>query len=379
MHKFSTLGSFALIVAILISSTSFAQSNGSSSTATGFSRLMNPAISLNTLLLGEVSRDDSSPEANQFGLQEIELQFSSIVDPFWSADLIFAIHKEEAEHHEEGGEEEAEEGGHGGDYGLGVERALVEYTNMPRGWGLEVGLNFVNFGKHMPLHSHQYAFVEGPIGVTAFADEGNIVGTGATLSWLVPLPWWSEIEGYVVNSSNELFAEENRDLVFGGRLNNLWDTSSFSTLEWGFSGLAGPAPAPTTLAFLGDGSLLGTDLTWKWISKGRVDGPAINITGEALWPGADAGDGTPVGYYGLAQYRFHPGWWLGLGASQAQDYAGAGSKANQYQSNLTYAPSEFSSVRLGVSYDEDVANNTHDLSARLQVNFTIGSHPAHAY
>ncbi|MFT7699764.1 MAG: hypothetical protein ACI8S7_001594, partial [Candidatus Krumholzibacteriia bacterium] len=46
MHKFSTLGSFALIVAILISSTSFAQSNGSSSTATGFSRLMNPAISL---------------------------------------------------------------------------------------------------------------------------------------------------------------------------------------------------------------------------------------------------------------------------------------------------------------------------------------------
>ncbi len=44
-----------------------------------------------------------------------------------------------------------------------------------------------------------------------------------------------------------------------------------------------------------------------------------------------------------------------------------------------YSPVIFSAVRLGVHYDEEQDTNWQDLGATLQVNFTIGSHPAHAY
>ena len=51
----------------------------------------------------------------------------------------------------------------------------------------------------------------------------------------------------------------------------------------------------------------------------------------------------------------------------------------EWKANLTLAPSEFSAVRLEVFRAEAVDDDYEDLGAALQVNFTIGSHPAHAY
>jgi hypothetical protein len=51
----------------------------------------------------------------------------------------------------------------------------------------------------------------------------------------------------------------------------------------------------------------------------------------------------------------------------------------EYKMNLTYAPSEFSFVRGEVGYYEDKITDEHDWRAVVQMNFTIGSHPAHAY
>jgi len=347
-----------------------------SSTATGISRAMNPAISVNALLLGRVSRDDPSREANNIDIQEMEMQFTSIVDPFWTADLVVAVHPD---HGHDGVE------AHG--YVLDLEVARLEYRNMPRGLGLTIGKDYLQFGKHIPLHTHQFPFVEAPIGVSAFTGGHGLAGVGADLAWTTPLPWYAELQGYAVSSHGEIFDGESRDLVYGGRMSNLWDTSEASTLEFGLSALTGPGAGHGDEPG-GSLGLYGADLTWKWVSTSRSQGPAVTFTNEVILPDPAHKEGDPLGIYSILQYRFARQWWLGAGWSVARDYEPHDHDGeeehglltvNQFKGNLTLTPSEFSSVRLEVWYEEDRDGIYQDLGAALQVNFTIGSHPAHLY
>ncbi len=353
---------------------------GASSTATGISRLMNPSISLNALLLGQVSRDVPTREANQIGLQEMEIQFSSVVDPFWTANLIVAMHPGH-------GHDDAD--AHTADFAIDVEQAIVEYRNMPRHFGLRVGKDFLGFGKQIPLHTHNFAFVKAPVGIAAFVGDHGLTETGLELAWNAPLPWWTEVTAYATSATAELFDHESRDLVYGARLSNLWDTSAASTLEFGLSGLTGPGAAHGAAHPAGRWNMYGADLTWKWLPGTTTGGPALNFTNEVLLPDPEHKDGDPLGFYSHLQYRFARQWWFGVGGSMAQDalpehdHTGATDHdlrtIRSVKANVTLTPSEFSAVRLEVYYDEDKDGGFRDLGAYLQVNFTIGSHPAHLY
>ncbi len=355
---------------------------GASSTATGISRLMNPAISLNTLLLGQTSRDIKTSEANQLGLQEMEIQFSSVVDPFWNADLIVAMHPEDAQ-------EDADAEAHSAGYAIDIEKAIVEYRGMPRGFGLRVGKDYLNFGKQIPLHTHNFAFVKAPVGISAFVGEHGLTETGVELAWNAPLPWWAEVTVYATSATAEIFNPTSRDLAYGGRLSNFWDTSESSTLEFGLSALTGPGTVHEMDIPAGRWNMYGADLTWKWISGTSTGGPALYFTNEILLPDPEHKEGDPLGFYSHLQYRFGRQWWLGLGASVARDTEPEHdhevaevhglSTIRQVKANVTLAPSEFSAIRLGVHYDEEEDGDFEDLGAYVQVNFTIGSHPAHAY
>ncbi len=384
--KFShRLSAGLLLLAFLLPGWAIAQ-GGTSSTATGISRLMNPAISLNTLLLGQTSRDIDTREANQFNLQEMEIQFSSVVDPFWNADLIVAVHPEHAE------EEEGEEA-HGSHYALDIEKAILEYKGMPRGFGLRVGKDYLNFGKQIPLHTHNFAFVTAPIGISAFVGEHGLTETGAELAWNAPLPWWAEVTVYATSATAEIFDDSSRDLAYGGRLSNLWDTSSASTLEFGLSALTGPGAAHEMDEPMGRWNMYGADLTWKWVSGATTGGPAITFTNEILLPDPEHKEGDPLGFYSHLQYRFGRQWWLGLGGSVARDAEPGHEHEDEHEgeeehglrtirqlkANITLAASEFSAVRVGVHYDREQDGDFEDLGAYVQFNFTIGSHPAHAY
>ncbi len=371
----------ASLVLLLQPGVSVAQ-GGASSTATGISRLMNPAISLNAVLLGETSRDISTTAANQIGLQEMEIQFASVVDPFWTAELIVAMHPEHAHEGEES---------HATHFALDVEKAIVEYRNMPRGLGLRLGKDFLNFGKQIPLHTHNFAFVKAPVGISAFVGDHGLTETGVELAWNAPLPWWAEVQVYAMSATAALFDAANRDLLYGVRMSNLWDTSAASTLELGFSGLTGPGAAHEALQPAGRWNMYGADLTWKWLPGTTTGGPALNFTNEVLLPDPEHKVGDPLGFYSHLQYRFARQWWLGVGGSVARDAlpdhdheavpeTEPGLRTiRQVKANVTLTPSEFSAVRLEVHYDEEVDGDFQDLGVYLQVNFTIGSHPAHAY
>ncbi len=361
----------ALVAALVAASGVLAQA---SSTATGVSRLMNPAVSVNALFLGQVSADDDSPAANGVKLQEAEMQFTSVVDPFWTARMIVAyhpIHDPDGEHH---------------GFETHIEEASLTARRMPAGLGLRIGKFFLPFGKHAPLHTHQWAFTAAPIGVTATLGDHGLTDTGAEVTASVPLSWYSDLKVYVVDGGfRHLFDAEDRDLAYGARWTNLWDVSDNGTLELGGSAIAGPlAPGRRQYVY-------GVDLTYKWSSGTRNFGPAINWTNELILPDPDGKTGDPLGIYSIFQYRFARNWWLGVGGSYARDALPVEGHEDvrpdpdgtvdyrEARLDVTFAPSEFSDIRAEVSWLDTEQDGFEDLRFAVQWNFTIGAHPAHLY
>jgi hypothetical protein len=330
---------------------------------------MNPAVSANGLFVAEHSDDITSGDVNGCRMQEAELQLSSVVDPFWKADIIFTFAPGF------GGEEDE----------AGVEQAVLESTAMPYGLGLRLGKFFLPFGKHTPLHTHQFAFVRAPAPVRAFLGDDGPTDTGIELTYMPDLPWYSELTLYGIDGNNAIMDGNNGGLGWGARWSNLWDVSEGGTLELGVSGLTGPQLAEEAAA--GRTDLYGLDLTYKWASWTRSQGPALNLTAELILPHRETGAGDPRGVYGIAQYRFARQWWLGLSAGTVVDgwrnIAGDARDGlrdyREYKANLTLTPSEFSALRGEVSYLEDPDGGYEDLRFSLQWNFTIGAHPAHLY
>jgi hypothetical protein len=347
----------------------------SSSTATGVSRLMNPAISLNALFLAQTSADVGEAEANRIAIQEAEMQLTSVVDPFWTADMIVAWHEE----HEE---EDAEKHAHGAPhYATDIEVARIRSTSMPAGLGLTLGKFYLPFGKHAVLHTHQFPFVAAPISVQAFLGGHGLTDVGAAVDATVPLPWWSELVVYGVDGRADIFNGEHRDLAYGVRWNHLWDVSDDATLELGGSHLTGPAA--------GGGhdrlSVTGFDLTFKWSRGDRSQGEAVTFSGEVFLPDYEGGPDDVYGYHAYIQSRMARKWWFGIGLGHVDAPTGYASlvgekhddllvDAYEYKVNAVFAPSEFSAVRAEVSWLDE-----NDLRFMLQWNFTIGSHPAHLY
>ena len=375
-----------------------------STTATGVSREFNPAISVNTLLLARTADQATDAAVNGVDLQEAEVQLTAIVDPYWKANLVFAVHPEHDEDHAD--EEEADDHAHAG-YTGDVEVAYVDGTSLPWQLALRLGKDYVPFGKHAPLHTHQFPFVDAPVVVRPCLGDHSLTEVGARLSRGLPLPWYSDLTVYAVDGRAEIFDPDSRDLAYGARWMHLFDLSTEATLEVGGSYLHGPLGAGYLLTeehaedvLAGDLDIWGADVTFKWISASASRGPALTVTGEIILPQPEQGAEDPFGWYAVAQYRFARNWWLGLGAGgldrdlpehdheHGEEEEEHGHElghlwlwedVREYKANLTWAPSEFSAVRLEAARYDDQEGDADDWLVSLQVNFTIGSHPAHLY
>lgn len=339
---------------------------GASSTATGVSNAMNPAISLNALFLGQWNDDTPTAHENFVKLQEAEIQLTSVVDPFWTADVVLAFHPAHAHDGEEA---------HGMETDL--ELATLTSTAMPAGLGLTLGRFYLPVGRHAVLHTHQYGFSRAPLAQQLILGDHGLTEIGAKVDATLPLPWWSEVAVYGVNGDAEIFDAEDRSPAYGAHWSNLWDLTDDATFELGGSYLAGPAARHEDLA--GELNLLGVDATWKWVASGRSQGPAAEVSVEAYLPDADNAAADPTGWFALGQYRVHRDWWLGAGYGRVNDVEVAGTDWSEWRAAATYAPSHFSSLRAEVSRIEEIDGAASDLRVAVQWNFTIGSHPAHLY
>ena len=348
-----------------------AQSNLSSlDKVRSISRAFNPAISVNGLFLGGwASSVDASNELtglnfeNGFNLQEAEFRFTSDVDPYFKADMTVAINRE--------GDVELEEGF--------VTSNQLPGDIMPRGLSLKMGKFFTEFGKHNLLHSHQFPFIDRPlISESVFGDEG-LNEPAAGLNYLLPIPWFSEFTFQGMQGDNAslfvLSGDASPQGAFLGHWKNFFDLSDESTLEFGNSYVGGRNSGS------GYSQAIGVDLTLKWIPLNRAQDRALIWQNEYIYSSIDQDNrerSKTGGLYTSLQYRLSRLWWL----QGRYDLLGAPNSGEGVDHKWTIlaalVPSEFSALRLQYSRTQQEFGEDID-QILFQLNYTLGSHPAHKY
>ncbi len=362
----------------------------------GLSREYNPAIGANLLVGGEyLSRDVAGlawPDAVTDGagetgilFQEAEVGLAAAVDPYLRADLTIALHRHEGEFHVE------------------VEEGYVTTLFLPR-VALRGGKFNLPFGRHNVLHAHAFPFVDAPLPHTAFFGHEGLNEVAFEAAFLVPLPWFVEVSAWAANGDNEVLfhAPKGRDLAYGGRLHTLIELGESVTTEIGGSYAGGRNVAE------GWTHVLGGDLTLRWRPASREryhqviwqsEYVQVRKTGPRPVAPAHEGEGGVAdpdhetdldtlmatqaalasgmgGFYSFVAAQVAQRWWVqarydALGYPRGE----GGRRLHRASGLLAFVPTEFSAVRLQYSYFQEGC--VHQVL--LQVNVTMGAHPAHAY
>ncbi len=247
-----------MLLIMVLSPLTKASAGGTDASATGLSRSFNPAISVNTLFYAMSSSEDT-PMWPVMGLepgmhlQEASVEMASNVDVYLTSKLVLAACEDE---------------------GVEVEEAYVSTLQLPVPVSVKAGKMLNTFGRHNLYHLHHMAFAEPPLVLAqVFGPDLNEVSMEA--SWLVPVPWYMDLTGGVMNGSNEyLFdGEEQDDYAYLVHLDNVWGLSDEWTLRLGGSFLTGekglyyPDEDRTPVSAEIDeivSEVWGTDLHLKW-------------------------------------------------------------------------------------------------------------------
>jgi hypothetical protein len=344
------------------------QDSRGSSTVTGVSRTFNPAISVNGLFLGALTSHAFEDEGDTllmiedeheelkagFDVEEVELQLTSFVDPFLKADLILAME---------------------GTEGIELEEGFVTTLGLPANLTVRGGKFFGAVGKQNLLHSHQFPFVDNNLSNEKIFGEEGLNEVGVEGSILLPFSWYSDAVLQVVDGDNENIynSPDAKDLVYIGHLKNLWDLTESTTLEIGGSGAFGKDEREEW------SQVAGADFTVKWRPLRRTKYRGAVFQGEVLHHSVKdslGGDEESLGFSFLTKFQFSRRWWI-QGRFDTFNPNGDVDEPRRVSGLLAFVPTEFSALRFQYNLI-DVGNETEH-EGKVQLNFTIGSHPAHRY
>jgi hypothetical protein len=248
------------------------------------------------------------------------------------------------------------------------------------------------FGKHNPLHTHVFPFVDAPMINSVLLGEEGLNDAGVSAAALLPIPWYSEFTIQYLRGAGENYEFSSptpSDGVGLGHWKNLWDLDDSLTFE------AGASYAQGANAFGGDTRLSGADLTSKWrpASGGKyhswiLSGEYIQREmGQRARP-AEKGSGVAV----WTQYQMAERW-VALARYETLKISGSDATLNpdhvldnalttRSSYALAFNATEFSQLRLeyDMSHGPPLASGeTDERRIYLQGNFTIGAHPVHSY
>lgn len=362
---------------------SLSQTTGST-TATGASNELNPAISFNGLFLGRWAEGSESEEGHEekhghahavgdgIKAQEFELAMTAVVDPYFKAAAYVAY----------------EPSPEGPEAVLAAEEVYIQTTSLPTGLGVRAGRFFLPFGRHNQIHVHQYPFIEAPLAMRGLIGDEGAGDVGVEVSYSPPVSWYLNLRGVVGDGAVEgIYDAEDSEMSYLGRVENLWDLSEAATLEAGLSFLRGPLGGEHDHEELMKDeheethdehlSYYGADLRIKWKDPRRTHGRAL------VWENEFIGRTVPgrkdsYGFFSLARFRAARLWWIGGGYSFLSRAESERLTDHEIRGQVAFVLSEFSALRFDLAYNKPEEGDSR-ITGLLQINFTIGAHPAHGY
>lgn len=250
-----------------------------------------------------------------------------------------------------------------------------------------IGQFFLGFGRLNQFHRHDWPFTTAPkVHSTFFAAEAA-KDTGIEYSWLTPLPFYLDLTVGITNG-----------WVFG-HAHTLGTKPYFPThylRALTYFDLPGKGGLQTGLNYVGrkndqgtSSTYLGLDATAKWREAQVLK---LLIQSEFWLRLERPKAGTNVDTFG---FYIHPEYALGENffAGLRFDYLtttslafATGGKVSNFHAGLmpqiTWRPSEFSTVRLSYTYRAEYLGTRYIAYERfleLQTVFILGAHPAHDF
>lgn len=318
----------------------------------------NPALSVNGLFLGRINnkgKDITSEAPSGFHIQEVEMRFSSNIDAYFRGEVTLALEKEPGE-----------------EFALEPEEVYVETLSLPS-ITLRAGKFYALLGKHNHLHTHSFPFIDPPFANENILGEEGLNQVGVAGAILLPTSWYSEITLQGFSAGNSLFRTDSSNALVGVyQLKNLWDLTDVSTLELTFGfGHGGNDFDRNTV-------LYDASTTYKY-RESKVS--SLSFTAEYLGANQNgASSDERKGGVGIwTQYQFATRYLLGgridyLGLPKMD--AGVGRK---YSALIGYLPSEYSALKAQYDHLQEPGEEETEHRVTLQLNVSLGTHPAHNY
>jgi len=322
------------------------------------SKIFNPDMAVIGNFVGSAGRNAVAP-LPALSLNEAEVSFQAVVDPYARADFFLAASPD----------------------GLEVEEGFLTFPTLPGGLLVKVGKLKAQFGKVNTLHAHTLPWVDQPLPMkNLLGGEEGLNDAGVSVSRLIPnAVMFLEATGEVFNGDNGVFtSQRRRDLTYVGRLRGYRDLTEGTNLDVGTSVALGHNDVRPD----GVTRLYGVDATVRYRPLRRAIYQRFLGRTELFWsrrdtlaPGAQA---DAFGAYLSGDYQFARRWFAG-GRYDWSDRAEDPTRRDRSGSFLlTYWPSEFSQIRgqfRRTAYAEGVDAN----EVLFQFLFAIGAHGAHAF
>lgn len=329
-----------------------------------------PEISANGLFLGGWGTQSNSTRSDTpsgFGLQEAEFRFTSNVDAYFRGDLILAVERIP-------GEVDAD-GLRTIEYEIHPEVAYVETLDAP-GAIYKIGKFAPLFGRHNSLHAHNFPFIDAPLANQRFFGDDGLNESGISASALMPSKNYQELVLQAFSGENEnSFNSASRDDLMGGLYyRSLYDLSSEKTFEFNLTHLQGENKGE------GYTKLYNLTLISKWRPEAQSSYRSHSWTieysrAEKTGAVAELHEGGLATWF---QYQWQKRWWAQVRAEYFGLPKPTSGSIEKYSLLFAFVPTEFSAIRL--QYDDLIGeNDSSEQRVFVQLNITMGPHPAHEY
>ena len=344
-------------------------------------------------------RSEEGKKALGFAVQEVELAFSAIVDPYFRADVFLTIPNLT---------------------GLEVEEAFGTTTTLP--WNLQVKAGSFRsaFGRQNGQHLHMQDFTRRPLLNAAFLGADGLRGPGAQVSWLAPLPFYLtlyaeafSLGGPEVPAAGTTIAPpvasfgggEPHDLTYAAEAKAFFPFGDEWSVYAGLNGATGVSPGlfqptdagPSVFGANRRSYLAGADLYVKWkpanVSRGYN---SVTWQTEAIWRHLEDAQDIPGGWdgglYSQVVVQVARRWFLGLrGDVLGLPTSSSLGRTLRASGSVTFQMSEFARLRAyleaehagsgpavpGVSFAAVQPGDS--VAAFLQLEISIGAHGAHPF
>ncbi|MDD5307654.1 MAG: zinc-regulated TonB-dependent outer membrane receptor [Deltaproteobacteria bacterium] len=314
---------------------------------------------------------------NGIAIQGLELAASASVDPYFRFDLNFQLTEAE------------------------IEEAYLTTLALPGNMQIRAGLMNATFGRENSMHLHVWNFANPPLAHTRFMGEEHLRGPGVELSALMPLPWYLNLIGQALSTTEELgfssasFAASEmtgsgringlEDFLYILRMENFFELSRDWSLLVGLSEGLGQGPyRPSGRAYLHGGDLY---LKWRPISTGEGE-YALSLTLEYVLRDEPTEEGRLRDHGGYAELDILTTnrWMTGLRFDTTDLWTGTSTDVDEVPgwqrrgcASLTFMPTHFSKLRLQGDLVRDQARDGWGYAIFLQAEVSAGEHGAHKF